>query len=149
VKLAEHPENVAAAVKQSERLQGLMWSHAVALTEADLRNPPIGALFVNSLNEMFDTQTKRITVSISFRTPSAVWMTLFGLTILAMLGVGYLLGTSGTANWLLVLVLALAFSAVISLIVDLDRSWAGGPGLIKISPQPMIDLQQRIQEQNQ
>ncbi len=147
VELARHPENAVQAVRQSERLQGLMWPHAEALAQADLRNPDIVSLFVDSLNEMFDMQTKRVTVGASYRIPSLMWATLFGLTILTMFGVGYLFGMSGKANWLLVLVFSLAFSGVIMLIVDLDRGGAGRPGLIQISPQPMIDLQQRIQGQ--
>jgi hypothetical protein len=51
------------------------------------------------------------------------------------------------ANWLLVLMLSLALSTVILLIADLDRSGARGTALIKVELQPMIDLQQRIQEQ--
>jgi hypothetical protein len=144
VELVRRPEDLAQAVRESQRLQGLMWPHAAALAKADLRNPDIVSLFVDSLNEMFDMQTKRVTVGIFYRIPWVIRMALFGLTILTMLGVGYLLGVSGKANWLLVLVFSLAFSGLITLIADLDRGGAGRPGLIKITPQPMIDLQQRI-----
>jgi hypothetical protein len=147
VDLAEHPENLAQAIQRSERLQALMWPHAEALTEADLRNPPIIWLFVNSLNQMFDMQTKRITVSVFYRMPLAMWIALFALIILSMLEVGYLLGMFERTNWLLVLMFSLAFSTVILLIADLDRSGAKGAKLIKVELQPMLDLQQRIHEQ--
>ena len=124
-----------------------MWPHAAALAEADLKNPDIAALFVESLNQMFDMQTKRITVGAFYRMPLAIWIALFALTILSMLEVGYLLGMFDRANWLLVLILSLALSTVILLIADLDRTGARGAGLIKVERQPMIDLQQRIQEQ--
>jgi hypothetical protein len=146
VELARRPENFAAALQQSERLQGLMWPHAAALAEADLRNPEIAALFVESLNEMFDMQTKRITVGVIYQMPAVIWIALIALTILAMLEVGYLLGMSDHTNWLLVLLLALALSTVITLIADLDRSPTGG-GLIKVELQPMTDLQRWIQGQ--
>lgn len=147
VELARHPETFAAALQQSERLQGLMWPHAAALAEADLKNQEVAALFVVSLNEMFDMQTKRITVGIFYRMPAAMWIALIALTILAMLEVGYLLGMSDYTNWLLVLMLSLALATVITLIADLDRTGTGGAGLIKVELQPMTDLQQRIHEQ--
>ncbi len=145
VELARHPEKIEQLIRRSEQLQGLMWPHAEALAEADLRNSPIVALFVDSLNQMFDMQTKRITVGAFHRMPLAIWIALWALTILSMLEVGYLLGLFDHTNWLLVLVFSLALSTVILLIADLDRS-GGGAGLIKVELQPMIDLQRRIQE---
>jgi hypothetical protein len=147
VDLARHPEHFTEVVRRAERLQGLMWQHAAALAEADLKNPEIVALFVASLNEVFDMQTKRITVSVVYSMPTAMWMALLALTVLAMLEVGYLLGLSERANWLLVVMLTLALALVITLIADLDRSPTGGGGLIKIELQPMTDLQQWIQGQ--
>jgi hypothetical protein len=52
-----------------------------------------------------------------------------------------------TTVGLLVIVLSLAFSVVILLTVELDRSGATEDGLVLISPQPLIDLQQSINEQ--
>jgi hypothetical protein len=147
VDLNRHPEHYTEAIRRAEQLQGLMWSHAAALAEADLKNPDIVSLFVASLNEVFDMQTKRITVSVVYSMPTAMWMALFFLTILAMLEVGYLLGLSDRANWLLVVMLTLALALVVTLIADLDRSPTGGGGLIKIELQPMTDLQQWIQGQ--
>ncbi len=144
VDLARHPENLAQAIQQSERLQGLMWPHAEALAAADLKNSPIVSLFVDSLNQMFDMQTKRITVGVFYRMPSVMWIALFALMIVSMLEVGYLLGMSDRVSWLLVLLLSLALSTVILLIADLDRSGARGAKLIKVELQPMTDLQQRI-----
>ena len=143
VELARHPENAEQLIRRSDELQELMWPHAEALAEADLRNSPIVSLFVDSLNQMFDMQTKRITVGDFYRMPLAMWIALFSLMVFSMLEVGYLLGLFDHANWLLVLMLSLALSTVILLIADLDRT-GGGAGLIKVELQPMIDLQQRI-----
>ncbi len=147
VELVQHPRNVVEVIRQSEQLQGLMWSHAATLAQMDLKNPDIVSLFVDSLNQMFDMQTKRITVSLVYPMPTAMWIALFALTTLAMLEVGYLLGLPHRVNWLLVLMLTLALSLVIVLIADLDRSPTSGFGLIKVEPTPMTDLQQRIQSE--
>ena len=146
VKLVLRPTSVEEVIRRSEQLQGLMWSHVAAFAHTDLKNPDIVSLFVESLNEMFDMQTKRVTVSLIYPMPTAMWLALFVLTVLAMLEVGYLLGlSSGRPNWLLVLMLTLALSLVITLIADLDRSPSSGLGLIKVEFKPMTDLQQRIQ----
>jgi MFS family permease len=147
VELVQHPEKAEQLVQRSGELQGLMWSHAEALVNADLQNPPLVALFVSALNEMFDMQTKRITVGVFYQMPSALWIALFALIVFSMLAVGYLLGTSDRASWLLVLLLSLALATVVLLIVDLDRSGARGAGLIKVEQEPMLDLQQWIHQQ--
>jgi MFS family permease len=147
VELVQHPEKAEQLVQRSGELQGLMWSHAEALVNADLQNPPLVALFVSALNEMFDMQTKRITVGVFYQMPSALWIALFALIVFSTLAVGYLLGTSDRASWLLVLLLSLALATVVLLIVDLDRSGALGAGLIKVEQEPMLDLQQWIHQQ--
>ncbi len=144
VELARHPEKAKPLIRRSEELQGLMWPHAAALAKADLKNPEIATLFVDSLNQMFDAQTKRITVSVFYQMPLAIWIALLAVTIFSMLEVGYLLGMFDHVNWLLILVLSLALATVILLIADLDRNAAG---LIRVELQPMVDLQRWIQEQ--
>lgn len=144
VELARHPEKAESLIRRSEELQGLMWPHAAALAEADLKNAVLPQLFVASLNEMFDAQTKRLTVGVFYQMPLAIWIALFAVTIFSMLEVGYLLGMFERVNWLLIAMLALALSTVILLIADLDRNAAG---LIRVELQPVIDLQRWIQGQ--
>lgn len=42
------------------------------------------------------------------------------------------------------IILSIAFSAVIILIADLDKSGTSTTSIIKVSQQPMLDLQQRL-----
>ncbi|OPY66891.1 MAG: hypothetical protein A4E57_02575 [Syntrophorhabdaceae bacterium PtaU1.Bin034] len=144
VELTRNPERIEEAIRRSEALQGQIWSHAMELPELEFKNAPLAALFVNSLNEMFDFQTKRVTIGLFYRIPAVMWLVLFSLTVFSMFGIGYLFGMSDKVNWLLVVVFSLAFSLVILLIADLDRSGGGKPGIIKISTRPITDLQQRI-----
>lgn len=58
-----------------------------------------------------------------------------------MAAVGYRFGLSGAGSLQIRLVLALTFSGVIFLIADLDR---GEEGMLKVSQQPMLDLQQKL-----
>jgi hypothetical protein len=145
--LARHPANVLQAVKRSEEIQSQLWPHATALAETDLKNPEIVALFITSLNEMFDLQTERVTVGIYQRIPAVIWVALLAITILSMVQVGYLFGKAGKPNWFSIIALSLAFSAVVVLIADLDRSGAGARGMISMNQQPMLDLQERLNHQ--
>lgn len=63
------------------------------------------------------------------------------VTALAMITVGYQFGQSRRRQLLFNFVLAMAFSSVILLITDLDRSWEGA---VKINQQPLYDLQEDL-----
>ena len=130
-------------IAQSEELQRQIWSHASALANADLKNADIVSLFVDSVNEMMNVQTRRVTIA-DYHIHWLIWTVLFGITIFSMIEVGYLFGRSRSSNWLFIVALSLAFSGVMILIVDLDRSGTGAIGAISVSQQPMIDLHQRL-----
>lgn len=130
-------------VRQSEEVQRQIWPHAAALSNADLKNADIVSLFVDSVNEMMNVQTRRITIG-SQHIPSLVWFVLFGVTILSMIEVGYLFGRAQNVNWLFLVALSLAFSGVMVLVADLDRTGAGTVGAIRINQQPMIEMHRRL-----
>ena len=140
VEVMKDPGKVAQVIERSQQLQRKIWAHAEELAQADLKNPDIVSLFVDSINQMFELHTKRVTVGLITRLPPLMWIILYVLTILSMFEVGYLFGISGRTNWPLILVLSLAFSSVILIIADLDRS----TGMIRVNPKPTFDLQQRI-----
>jgi hypothetical protein len=54
---------------------------------------------------------------------------------------GYHGGVAGTSRSPVMLAVAIAFSAVIMVIADLDRP---GQGFINVSQQPMVDLRERL-----
>jgi hypothetical protein len=140
--VGRYPERLPKLVRESEELLDQLWPHAEALAEADLKNADIVSLFVDSVNETIDLHTKRLTVAM-YRIPMAIWVALWGVTILSMVSVGYHFGEAGKGNWHLNLLLALTFSAVILLIEDLDRT---GSGAITVSQQPMINLRDKLME---
>lgn len=134
---------VRQLITKSEDLQQQIWAHAAALSEADLKNADITSLFVDSVNEMANLQTRRVTTAL-YHIPALVWVVLFCVTILSMVEVGYLFGRSENVNWLFLTALSLAFSGVMLLIVDLDRSGASTAGAIQVSQQPLVDLHRRL-----
>jgi hypothetical protein len=122
-----------------------LWSHAIALAKADL-NSDIGALFVESLNNVIDLHTSRVTVGLIYRIPLGIWKGLLLVTVLSMVAVGYQFGLTGRSNMLIHLVLAIAFSAVILLIADLDRATQGA---LQVSQQPMFKLHEELSKTEQ
>lgn len=132
-----HREKLPQAIEESKRIHDQLWVHAAALADANLKNPDIASLFVDSLNETIDFQTKRVTVGF-YHIPGFIWSVLAALTIVSMAVVGYQFGHSARGNWLIATALAVTFSLVIILIADLDRV---SSGWLKVSNQPMIALQ--------
>jgi hypothetical protein len=138
--LQQNPQKLQETIAYCETLQDKMWSHAVAITQAD-RSSPIDALFIDSLNSMIDLQTSRITTA-SYRLPKIIWYAIYFITIISMFMVGYQTGLSGKSNLKVGILLSLTFSTVLFLMVDLDRSTEG---YFRVSHKPMIELQKKLQ----
>jgi len=131
--------NVDQAVLKSEQLHARLWSQAVAAAEKD--RSPITGLYIQSLNEVIDLHAKRVMAAFGSRIPEAIWVALYLLATLAMLAMGYHAGLTSARRSVAILALALAFSAVLYLIADLDRP---GRGLLQVSQQSMIDLRKSM-----
>ena len=74
------------------------------------------------------------------RIPGRIWDTLYVVTVLAMLAMGYHAGQSGERSPAIV-PLALAFSAVILVVADLDRPREGS---LRVSQQALIDTRESM-----
>ena len=130
-------------IAESEELQRRMWAQAEALV-ASGHTTDIDSNFCESLNQVIELQTRRITVGLQYRIPDQVWWILYLVTMVAMGMVGYQFGLSGPGSWRLNLALALAFSAVLLLNAGLDRL---GQGAVRVSQQPLIELHQKLNRQ--
>lgn len=142
VNLGGDLERLKGAIEESKTIQRQLWIHAAALGDEALVNPDIAALFIESLNQMIDLQTKRVTV-LNHRIPGVIWIVLGAITVLSMAAVGYQFGQKGRFNWAINLALAMSFSVVILLITDLDRV---SSGWLRVSQQPMIELQADLRD---
>lgn len=68
--------------------------------------------------------------------PMMIWIALYSITIMAMMGIGYQLGISGTRRPIVSIFLAIAFSVIITLIANLDK---GLEGSLRVNQKPMVD----------
>lgn len=136
---ARSDDGLADDIQRPERLQDELWKQVVAMNNA---TPPTAtkALFVESINDVVEAQTKRTEMA-RHPIPSTIWLALYLITVVAMAKVGYQSGVSGPRRSAAMPTLALTFTLVFVLIADLDRPLRG---LLIVSQQAMIDLQDKM-----
>ena len=119
-----------------DAIQKSLWSQAVLHAGRDPHSE-VAALYVDSLNQVIDIQALRIAVAIQTREPPIIWLVLYGITGLSMMGLGYQTGIAGSKRSRARPILAASFAMMFLLIAALDRPNAI---LIPVSQQPLIDL---------
>src|SRR5438270_7742100 len=122
------------------RLQDALWSRATAFAAQDPRSVPAG-LLLQTLNQMIDLEATRWATFWSHIPQSIIYVNVL-IAMLAATLLGYGFGLIGRRHLISTLMLALSISSVLTVIVDLDRPWQG---YIRVSQQPMIDLQKQIE----
>jgi hypothetical protein len=127
---------------KTERMQNALWAEARTAAERDPRAVTVG-LFVASLNEMFDVAGKQL-AAVRNRVPMGIFAVLFFVALIAVGFTGYGPGIAETRNLRVTLLVSLLIATVILLIVDLDRSTSG---IVKISPQSLIELKAGVERQ--
>ena len=120
--------------------QRQLWEMAVVNGRADM-NSDIGALYVESLNEISNLHAKRVGIGMQARIPTAIWAVLMSLLILGMISLGYYTAIADSRRSRVSPVLAVAFSLVIALIAALDHP---GGRLMPVSQQPLVNLQSEM-----
>ena len=135
------PGKLEEALERSRTVHDQLWLQAIAA--AQIGRPPVNSLFIQSINEIIDTHAKRVTVGLRNRVPAIIWLVLYSLMALAMSAIGYQNGQSKARRPLAAIILVIAFSAVLSLIIDLDRP---GAGLLRVSQVGMSELKQELAE---
>ena len=137
---AVQPGKLSRSIGRSEELHARLWAHAVAVGEKNPGSIVVG-LFIASLNEVIDLHAKRLALGVRNRIPGTIWAALSFVAIIGTSVMGYHAGLAGSGRSLALLALVLAFSAVVTLIADLDRPQEG---LLRVSQQTMIDLQKTL-----
>jgi MFS family permease len=134
------PAALARALAEAPRIHEALWSIAVANAKTDM-NSDIGALYVESLNEVVDLNRTRLNVGVQVRIPGGIWGILFGLIGVGLVTVGYHAAIAGSRRSWVTVMLGFSLALVIGLIAALDRPQAG---IIKVSQQPLIDVRDMI-----
>jgi hypothetical protein len=137
--VAFDPSKREASISRSKEIQSELWKGATIV--ADGNQSPIIALFLTSLREVIDLHTKRIEAELGFRVPPEILLVLFVVAVLTMVLLVVYNSYRERRSLVALIILVLMLSAVLILIVDLDRSHQG---FVRISQQALIDLKQSL-----
>ena len=132
---AADPALAESAMTRSEEIHGQLWS----IVEDNVRQGQESAtmaLFVDSINEVIDVHSLRL-AAIDLRLPRLLGVVLYAAIILSFLLVGVASSADGERDPLAILLFALAFVAVLMILVDLDRAQQG---IITVSQSALSDL---------
>jgi hypothetical protein len=126
------------------RVQQQLWETAVANGRLDM-NSDIGALYVESVNEIADLHAMRVSIGLQSRIPTAIWAVLLTLLVLGMMGVGYHMAIADSRRSHVTPILAISFSMVVALIAALDHP---GNFPVPVSQQPLVNLQSEMRAES-
>lgn len=141
-------EEAVRLAAKSAPLQARLWKTAVREREraADSALPSRGkdsADFEASAIGLIDVHVQRLEASLMNRIPDVLWVTLYLTAALAMLVMGYQAGLVTRRSPYATVTLAVAFAAVLMLIMDLDRPVMT---LFEIDNHAMVDVVDRMDE---
>jgi hypothetical protein len=131
--------DATSVIRQSREIQRQLWTLAEETARTTTQGDLVG-LYIESLNEVINTHEERVTARIA-RVPETVVLLLLAGSALSLAMVGFNSGLSQRRSMLSAAVLIVALSAVLTIVVDLDRP---REGFIQVSQQPLIDLQEQI-----
>lgn len=119
----ESPEDAASVnsvIDESVRTQKQLWDLALTNGRLDM-NSDIGALYVESVNELANVHALRVGIGINARVPTTMWVVLIFLLMLSVSGLGYYTAIADSRRSKVTTVLAVAFALVFAMIAALDR----------------------------
>ncbi len=131
-------KRVLEEFQKAKQIESELWQAAVAATK--ILPTPETSLFVSAINEMIDLLQTRFTTSFQERMLPIFWVILYCLAVMAIGLAGYDSGVSRSqrswAQW----VVAIAFAAVMFLVVALDR-----PQSSTIADLPLTELKAELE----
>jgi hypothetical protein len=134
--------NIVDGLRRANEQHRQLWAETETVAKKHPESIQVG-LFVQSLNQMIDLHTTRVVAGLYSRIPVIVWISLYAITAVAMLGIGYHAGLASKSRSLSFLILAVTFAAVMSLVVDLDRP---REGMLRVSQQAIVDVRSTMDE---
>ena len=133
-------EAVIEMIRESERIHDLLWSIAESSMEGAGKGED-SSLFAQSILAMIDAHDARLQAALFNRISPVIWLTLVAMSLLSMVVMGYQAGLTGTRSSLATWTLAITFSAVMTLVTDLDRP---NMTLFEMNQDLMIEMANRM-----
>lgn len=146
IKSSELSQKLAELLEHSEKIQHELWvlvSGRSAESAGKQFNSEANGALMASVLALTDIHYTRLHSATMNRIPLTIWMTLYLMAILSMVIMGYQAGLTDKRSPVATVTLALAFSAVIILIADLDRPVMS---LFDINKQLLVDLGEYMEQ---
>lgn len=137
---ARDPDLVQVFMANALRIQQQLWEMAVINGRRDM-NSDVGALYVESMNDLANLHASRVSVGLQARIPTGNWIVLLSLLTLGMGALGYHTAIADSRRSHVTPILAVAFALVLALVAALDHP---GDNFMPISQQPLVNLQSEI-----
>jgi len=137
---------ISELISFSEQIQKKLWVLAVNASRKnaqDQSDEKPNDMFMASVLALIDVHFTRVHSAIMNRIPLTIWITLYLMAVLSMIIMGYQAGLTQKRSPVATVTLAVAFSAVILLITDLDRPVMR---LFQVDKQLLVDLDHYMQE---
>jgi hypothetical protein len=131
---------VIELLRKSERLHNELWS----LAETSMENPENSqstGIFSQSILAMINAQDARLQATLFNRISPVIWVALYIMALLSMIVMGFQAGLTGARSGIATWTLAVTFSLVMALVMDLDRP---NQTLFSIDQQLMVELHNRM-----
>jgi len=133
-------QSLVEMIRESERIHDLLWSIAETAMEGTGARAD-SSLFAQAVLAMIDAHDARLQAALFNRISPIIWMTLVAMSVLSMVVMGYQAGLTGTRSSLATWTLAITFSAVMTLVTDLDRP---NMSLFRMNQDLMVELANRM-----
>ena len=134
-----HDEERLLVINESRLIQNELWEIAkqASMTAS---NQPATALFVDSLNAMFDSLASR-NAALERHVPEVVLMLLYGTFLMVGTIVGYAAGVAGHRVSFVSYIMVGLIVMLVFIIIDLDRPRRG---LIAVNQDSLLELRQSL-----
>lgn len=139
---AVEDKQIEIVISKSLEIHKRLWSLVTGAVKQN--STSLNPLLVQSVNNIINLHENRVNAAIRNRIPDSIWLTLILITAFSMVTIGSQTGLIKTRRLIQVIPAVFAFSALITLIVDLDRP--AQLGQIQINHEAMIDLQLRMNQ---
>jgi len=138
----DRTEELADVANRLQTIQAQLWE----IGSEDMRradSSPLAAAYIQSLIDMSNLLSHRLQIGVQARLPAQLWYVLYGLMALGMIALGYQTAIAASRrSWIMVL-LAMSFCIVITLIAALDNPERG---YLSVPHRALVDLQVEIQQ---
>jgi hypothetical protein len=136
------PVALQDAISSSGRIHGELWRETVLVGTAHPSSKVVG-LFIESLNDVIDLHTSRVSVGLHQRMPGAIFHVLLTVSLLALFVLGYSSGLACLREPVTMVALVVCVASVVVLIRELD---VPGASLFRVDHWAMEDVRRAMSE---